>query len=371
MVAKPSKLSSQGIFLCFRAEDGFAGILFLFVNPIPALVSKVLTQLISVSMRQRTQVRLKRLGQRMLVDLAPAKLRHPVFEFAKYPVFRFASKQAIVRQNHVSQEVHPLTGIEDGAFLGMQRELQFVPDNIPEWVKETFQIFFVGGNYHKVVGVARVMFDLQIMLNELVEFVHVNVGEQLRSKIADRQTMTLKERRLSGRKASNNLLHKPHGIRVDYPLLENRQQNLVINRIEKLSHIAFEREARPCVVSAFSSDHALGGQHALVRSFADTTRKRIGDKGLLKNGVQDSENRMVQNSVPHRGLVNVAHFRIADIETRIRPVGVAFGSQIPMQRKEILLKRKLESLNIGFLALVASKFLPRRNDVFERYDPIE
>jgi hypothetical protein len=52
-------------------------------------------------------------------------------------------------------------------------------------------------------------------------------------------------------------------------------------------------------------------------------------------------------------------------------VGVAFGSQIPMQRKEISLKRKLESLNIGFLALVASKFLPRHNDVFERYDPIE
>ncbi|MBU1916266.1 hypothetical protein KKC47_04035, partial [Patescibacteria group bacterium] len=97
----------------------------------------------------------------MLVDLAPAKLHHPVFELAEYPVFRFASKQAIVRQNYVSQKVHTLTGVEDGALFGLQRELQFVPDNFPEWTKKTFQIFFVGGNYHKVVSIARVMFDLQ------------------------------------------------------------------------------------------------------------------------------------------------------------------------------------------------------------------
>ena len=94
------------------------------MNPIPALVSKALTQLISVSMGQRTQIRLKRLKQGMFVDFASAKLRHSVFEFAEYPVFRFASKQPIVRQNHVSQKVHALAGIENGAFFGMQGELQ-------------------------------------------------------------------------------------------------------------------------------------------------------------------------------------------------------------------------------------------------------
>lgn len=74
---------------------------------------------------------------------------------------------------------------------------------------------------------------------------------------------------------------------------------------------------------------------------------------------------MVQNPIAHHGLVNVAHFRITDVETRIRSVGVAFGNQVTMQRKEILLKRKLKILNISLLALVASKLLPRRNDVFE------
>src|SRR3989338_5127580 len=174
-------------------------------------------------MRKRTQVRLKGLGQGMLVDLASAKLRDPVFKLAKYPVFRFASKQTVMRQDYVSQKVHSLSGIEDSAFLGMQRKLQFAPDKFLERINEVVQIFFIGGHNYKVVGVARVMFYLQIVLNELVEFVHVNVGKQLRSEIAYRQTMTIKERRLSGRKASDNLLHKPHGVRIDYPLLENCQ----------------------------------------------------------------------------------------------------------------------------------------------------
>ncbi len=234
----------------------------------------------------------------------------------------------MVRQYDIAQVVDALPDIANGDLLGVQGEFEFVANKILERLDESFQIFFVGGNYHKVVGVARVMFDLQIVLNELVEFVHVNVGKQLRSKIADWQAVTIKESRLSGRKASDNLLHKPHGVRIDYSLLENCQKNFVINRIEKLPHVALEREARPRIILTLSTDHAFGGQHPLVCTLIDSARKRIGDKGLLKNRIENSENRMVQNPIAHRGLVNVAHFRIADIETLIRPVGVTFGEQV-------------------------------------------
>jgi len=305
-------------------------ILFLLVNPIPVMVFKVLAQLVCMSMRKRTQVRLKRLGQRMFVNLTLAKLRHSVFKFAEYSVFRFVSKQPVVRQDHVSQEVNSLTGIEDGTFLGVQREFQVVPNKFLKQIKKAFQIFFVSGDNHKVVGIARVMFDLQIVFNELVEFVHVNVGKQLRSEIADRQAVTTKECRLSNRKASDNLLHKTHGLRINYPLLENCQQNFVINRIKKLPHVALEYEARPRIISALPPDHTFGGQHTFVRTFADAARKRISDEGFLKDRIQNPENCMMQNPITHHGLVNVAHFWITNIETRIRSVGVAFGKQVAM-----------------------------------------
>jgi len=364
MVAKPSRSSSQGIFSAF-AERWFCGDFLLFVNPIPVLVFKVLTQLVSVSMRQRTQIRLKGLRERLLVELTLTILPYSCFKLSEYPMFRFASKQAVVRQNHVAQVINSLPDIADGNFLGMQGKFQPVADEFLEGFNEAFQKFFIARHHHKVVGVACVMFDLHLVLNELVEFVHVDVGKQLRSEIADRQAMAIKERRLTGRKASNNLLHKPHSVRINDPLLENCQQNFVINRIEKFPHVAFEHKARPRVVPTLLADHALCGQHALVRALAHAAGKRGGNKVLLKERVQNPENSMVQNPVAHLRFVNVANFRAPDIEARIRSVGVATAEQIPVQGEQILLKRKFERLYIGLLALVASKFLPRRNDVFE------
>ena len=341
------------------------------MNPIPVLVFKVLAQLVSASMRQRTQIRLERLRKSLLIDIAPAVLSHPSFKLSEYPAFRFASKQPVMRQNHISQVIDTLPDIADGNFLGMQGELQFVSDKFLERFNKVLQIFFIARHDHKVVSVARVMFDLHLVLNELVEFVHVDVGKQLRSEIADRQAMAIKERRLASREASNNLLHKPHSVRINDPLLENCQQNLVVNRIKEFPHVAFEHKARPRIVPTLLADHALRGQHAFVCAFAHAAGKRGGNKVLLKERVQNPENSMVQNPVAHLRFVNVANFRIPDIEASIRSVGVATAEQIPVQNEQILLKRKFERLNIGLLALVASKFLPRRNDVFQRRDPIE
>ena len=157
-------------------------------------------------MRKRTQVRLKRLGQRVLINHSFPILCYPIFEFAKYPVFRFASQKPVVRQDHVSQEIHPLAAYADRNFLGMQRKLQSFAKKFLDRIDQILQIFFVGRYDQEVVCVARVMFDLQLLLNELVEFVHVNVGKQLRSEVADRNTKVLKERLPTAREAPNYLL---------------------------------------------------------------------------------------------------------------------------------------------------------------------
>lgn len=273
-------------------------------------------------MRKRTQVRLKRLGQRMLVDLAPAKLCHPIFELAKYPVLCLAPQKQVVRQDHISQVINSAAIYADGNFLGMQRKLQFLAKKFLDRIKQVLQIFFVGRYDHEVVGVARVMFDFQLLLSELVEFVHVDVGKQLRSKVANRQTKMFEKRLLSSREAPNYQLYKPHSLRICNSLFENGQQNLMINKIKKLPHIAFKSIARNRIVSAFFPKHGLGGQYALVRAFADATGKRVGNKSLLKNRIQYPEHRMVQNTVSYCGFVNVANLRITNIEACIRSMGV-------------------------------------------------
>ena len=98
----------------------------------------------------------------------------------------------------------------------------------------------------------------------------------------------------------------------------------MINGIEKLPHVALERETRPRVVPALPPDHILGGQHAPMRSLADATRKRIGNKTLLKNGINDGENGVMQNPVAHRSFVDMPLLGIGYVESGIRAVLVSF-----------------------------------------------
>lgn len=223
MVAKPSNHPRKGYFCAYAQKVALRGFCFLVMNPIPVLVFKVFTQLESVSMRKRTQVRLKRLRKGVFVNGSLPVLRYPIFELAKYPVLCLAPHQQVVRQDHISQVINSAASNADRDFLGMQRELQPLSKKFLDWIEQVLQIFFVGRYDHEVIGVARVMFDFQFLLNELVEFVHVDVGEQLRSEVANRQTKMIKKRLPSSREAPNYLLYKPHGIRICNPLFENGQ----------------------------------------------------------------------------------------------------------------------------------------------------
>lgn len=137
----------------------------------------------------------------------------------------------------------------------------------------------------------------------------------------------------------------------------------MVNGIKKLSHVALESITRNCIVSAFFPKHIFSGQHALMRALTDATRKRIGNESLLKNRIKDAEHRVVQNPVSYRGFVNVANLRITNIEACIRPMSIFPSDQIPVKRKEILLKTELKFLNIDLFTLITSKFLPRQNEV--------
>ena len=208
------------------------------------------------------------------------------------------------------------------------------------------------------------MLGFQFVLHKLIQLVHVYVRKELRGQVADGYASRMEQIALAGRKAAYDFSQEPHDLLVFDSLPQYLQENLVVDTVKEFSHVALQRIAGTCAVSTYRAEHLRQSLDAFVRTLADAARKGIGDKGLLKNLIENSENRMVQNPIAHHGLVNVAHFRIANVETRIRSVDVAFGEQVSMQRKEILLKRKLKRLNIGLFAFIASKFLPRRNDVF-------
>ncbi len=140
-------------------------------------------------------------------------------------------------------------------------------------VDEIFQIFFVGRNNNEVISIPRVMANPQLMLYKLIQFIHINVCKKLGGEIADRQTLAIEKRCLGCGITLNDLPNEPHGVLINDFFPENIQQSPMIDRIEKLLHVALQDETRFREISAFSSDHPLHSQHAFMDSFIDAAGK--------------------------------------------------------------------------------------------------
>jgi len=61
-----------------------------------------------------------------------------------------------------------------------------------------------------------------------------------------------------------------------------------------------------------------------VCSSVFTAGIRVGDKGLIEERVKDAIEGVVNQSIPHRGLVNLAGLGVANLELVIAAVAVGF-----------------------------------------------
>jgi len=203
------------------------------------------------------------------------------------------------------------------------------------------------------------------MFHKLIQFIHVDIRKKLRSEIAYRQTLIIKECRLSGCKTLDNLTEQPHSILVDNFFLKSIQQNLMVNRIEKFLHIAFQNKTWSREVSALCPNHLLHSQYAFVNSLINATGKRSGNKTFIKKGVQNLKQCMVQNPIADSRFMNMSNLWITNKKTSIWQMGIFFSKQIAVKFKDVLLKMKFKSLDVFFVTLVFFEFIPRRKQVFQ------
>ena len=65
----------------------------------------------------------------------------------------------------------------------------------------------------------------------------------------------------------------------------------MVNRTKKLPNIALKHKAGLSIIFAGFTQNAFKRFHSLMRAFALLTGKRIGDKSLFKNRIQNGEDR--------------------------------------------------------------------------------
>src|SRR3989338_906697 len=196
------------------------------------------------------------------------------------------------------------------------------------------------------------------MLNELVKFIHKNIGKNLRSKITDRHTSAVKKISFICFKAPNDFSHKIHYFSVFYYSLQNTNKNSMVNGIKKFSDVTFQSVTLSRIILAYSSKHLRKFFHSFMRSFTDTARKRIGSKGRFKYRIKHLKNCVVKDTIPDSRLMNSSQLRIMNPKSLVRSMFICSIFQISIKVKNILFQIKLKIHNIKFIFLIGLEDIP-------------
>ena len=97
----------------------------------------------------------------------------------------------------------------------------------------------------------------------------------------------------------------------------------------------------------------------------------MGNERRFENGIEYREDRVVQDAILYRRLVDATLFRIADGEGAIRLMLVGSRCQLPMQSKEVLLQISLKLLHVFPSLLSLAKLLPSGEEGFLGCDSLE
>lgn len=130
------------------------------------------------------------------------------------------------------------------------------------------------------------------------------------------------------------------------------------DRVEEFCYVALQRIASFGIVFTLLTQHGRETCNPIVRSFPYATGKRLVDEQRIKNGIHYLHNRMVQNSVAHRCLMNMTLFRIENMEILISSMFVCAILQITGQRENMRFQIILERYNIKLIAFPFPEFIP-------------
>ena len=104
------------------------------------------------------------------------------FEFLKHAPARPRAKESVVWKEHIPEKVHAaMTWLKDDLVL-MQRKSQA---RIEKGFDTCSEVRNGIGYDNEVVGVARILLYLQLMLHELIKLVQVDIGEDLTCQISN------------------------------------------------------------------------------------------------------------------------------------------------------------------------------------------
>jgi len=259
-----------------------------------------------------------------------------------------------------AQEIDAARKTPDEDFIGMHLQPQVVIQKRRDARQQHRKKLPVFRQKSEVVCVTDVMPRLEPMLHELVELVHVDVGEELRGQVPERQADAGPA---VGRETLDDVPQERGRLRFRNGFLQNAQQDPVVDAREELADVALQDPTRSGMITTGLPRHRPVTVERAMRPLADSTGEGVGHEAMVEERVQDTVDGMMDQTVADRRLVDDPRLGVADGKPFVRAVPVCPERQLLAQRREVVRQVSLEFLQVGLPALSPRELLPCRKKI--------
>lgn len=190
----------------------------------------------------------------------------------------------------------------------MEVELEAVLEEGGDLRHERLEPRAVSGEYDEIIGIADVAASLETVLRELVELVHVQVRQELRGEIAERQAAPFRA------EAAYHLFEQADRELVRYASMQDLHERIVMDGSEELPDVALEDVAGTRMIPRFGICEGAEPVHGAMRPLLLPAGVRVGDERAVYGRIQDAMDGMVQQPIAHTRLMDVTRLRVGYLE---------------------------------------------------------
>ncbi|KKS56340.1 MAG: hypothetical protein UV20_C0015G0001 [Candidatus Magasanikbacteria bacterium GW2011_GWA2_42_32] len=263
----------------------------------------------------------------------------------------------MMRKTDVTKIINPAgVSLEDN-FVRVDIKVQRLPQEVGDFTKATHEQLFALMNEHEIVGIPYVSDDFQFVLNKLIQFIQINICEQLRGQVAQRQARRI---------AVNYILQQSHELIIVHPFSQNIQKNRMVDRIKKLSHIQLQNPQNARIVARQFEPKFVEALNCCVSAFIFSGRPGIKNKELIPYWLNYPVDGVMEQPVTNRNFVNMTTLWIVDVKRKISAMIVGTVFQVLMQLENMIFEVYLELSHIFFVGFFFFKFRPSVEQVFQR-----
>jgi len=277
------------------------------------------------------------------------------------------NSERFVEKTH---EVHALIHEAQTLLERMKLEQQTFFEEFPGALKALVQKIGRLMEDDEIVHVAIIVFDPQLMFNELIQFIEIDIREKLARQVADGQPAirrvtpqalvfghTLKCRALRLQKAIGARIVKKHLCRqIQQPgfddfARQNVKQRRFVNADEKIPDVGPEIVRWPLPIPRDRTKpgrQAMGGVQGAATGNA---RERIADEARIKPGCQPIVNHVVDDTISKRRRPDLPDLRLFDDEGDASADLVSSLQQFLIKLKQVLFEAEFEIEGVNRISL--------------------